>query len=457
MTGARYDVIVVGGGDHGLVCAATLAKAGAKVALFEQKKIWDIAGNLRTPEFQGPYRFDLMPPYALAMAARAPCVAELGLAQRGLAFIHPPVVMAFHHTDDRALVFHRDPAKSAAAIARFCAADADHFLRLYAALEALCEQMLIPALFGADVEPVPDGFAAMSPAVLIDSYGFESPAVREALLYIATLWGLDPEQAGVGHAAILSLYSLLNASMIKSGNVAAANALYQCLLSDGGDCPVDVRVEQIVSEGGKAVGVRLTDGRTIRALAVVNACDARAPQAASLLSCHFGYRGGAPSYRAAPYDEAVEQAYIHVFGIEAAGDVAAVHTAIRNGEIPPGHGRAMWTTQIDPFHAGFGHAVGPLQTLRFDIPVPSNLAGGTWKDEHSASRETALAIWGRYTSSLIDGTTSYARTVTPDDLARTLPSFPDGAAVRRSGAIDFASGYIAAKRIASNLGIKITL
>lgn len=456
------DVIVLGGGDNGLLCASYLAKAGAKTLLLQRETRCDIAGNLNTGEFQGPYRFNLLPPYMVMLGARAPCHSDLQLAKQSLAYITPPVQLAFHHNDGRALVFHLDPKKSATSIARFCAADAQRFLALHAEFHQLCEEILIPSLYA------PDGstevaaqlgatdlgkrlayLSAKTPIAIVDSYGFECPQVREAILYLATFWGLDPWQAGVGHLVVLWVYCLMNSSLVKSGNLAAANALYHSFLENGGDCPLDVGVERILMENKKAVGVRLNDGREIRARAVVStldieqtflelvgedklpdslakACHAWEWQQSSLLGCHFGYKGEAPSYHSAEFDSDANQAYIHVFGVEQAGDVAAIHQTISKGEVPMGHGRAICATQFDEFHAGFAHVGGPLQTLRFEVPVPNRLKDRAWKDAHAACQKAALETWRRYANNVVDETLSYSRVVTPHELQRCLPSFKQG-------------------------------
>ena len=369
-TQATCDVIVLGGGDNGLLCASYLAKTGAKTVLLERHKNWDAVGNLRTEEFQGPYRFDMLPPYMLMMGERAPCHMDLHLAQQSLAYITPAVQTAFHHKDGRALVFHRDPEKSAAAVARFSAADANRFLVMYGEFRQLCEEILIPSLYAPDGDT---GVAAQlgstglgkrladlsakTPIGIVDGYGFESPQVREAILYLATFWGLDPKQAGIGQVVVLWVYCLMNSSIVRSGNLAAAKALYQSFLESGGDYPGDVRVDRILVENKKVAGVRLEDGREIRARAVVStldveetffglvgegnlsgrlaeACQTWEWQEASLLSCHFGYRGGAPSYRSAEFDPDANEAYLHVFGVEEAGDVEAIYKAISAGAIP---------------------------------------------------------------------------------------------------------------------------
>ncbi len=460
-TQTTCDVIVLGGGDNGLLCASYLARAGAKTVLLERHKTWDVVGNLRTDEFQGPYHFDLLPPY-MVMGERAPCHLDLDLAQNSLAYVTPAVQIAFHHKDGRALVLHRDPERSAASIARFSEADANRFRIMFAEFRELCEEILLPSLYVADGDTGASlqfgslhlskrlaELSALSPIDIIDDYGFESDQVREAILYLSTFWGLDPRGPGIGHVVVLWVYGLMNASIVKAGNLAAAKALYQSFLQSGGDYPGDVRADSIILENKKAVGVRLEDGREIRARAIVSTlnveetffdlvgmnnlspnlkedCQAWEWQDASLLTCHFGYKGAAPSYRSAEFDPDANDAYLHVFGIEMAGDVEAVYEAIARGTIPQGHGRAICATQFDEFHAGFAHVDGPLQTLRFEVLVPSRLAGDGWDNVRASCQQAALDVWRRYAQHVVDAPLSYSGTVTPTDLQRTLPSFKHG-------------------------------
>lgn len=462
VTPATCDVIVLGGGDNGLLCASYLAKAGAKTTLLERHREWDVVGNLNTEEFQGPYHFDLLPPYMQMMGERAPCYTDLHLAQQSLAYVTPAAQIAFHHKDHRALLLHRDPEKSAASVARFNAADANRFLTMYGEFRQLCEEILIPSLYVHDGD---SGVAAQlgstclgkrladlseqTPLNIVDSYGFESPRVREAILYLATFWGLDPEEAGIGQVVVLWVYCLMSSPIAKSGNLAAARALYQCFLESGGDYPGNLRVDRILVENQEAVGVRLTDGREIRARAVVStlnpdetffdlvgenhlstelaeACQAWKWQEASLLSCHFGYKGEAPTYRAAEFDPDANKAYLNVFGVEEAGDVESIYETIGKGGVPQGHGRGICATQFDEFHAGFGQVYGPLQTLRFDVPVPGRLADSEWKKARTECHKAALETWRRHAKNVADGPVSYSSIVTPLDLQRRLPSFKQG-------------------------------
>ena len=50
----KWDVIVIGGGHNGLVCAATLAKSGRKVLVLEAAS--EIGGAARTEEFAPGFR-----------------------------------------------------------------------------------------------------------------------------------------------------------------------------------------------------------------------------------------------------------------------------------------------------------------------------------------------------------------------------------------------------------------
>ena len=54
MTNARYDVILIGAGHNGLVCATYLAKAGLKVLVLERRGV--VGGAAVTEEFHPGFR-----------------------------------------------------------------------------------------------------------------------------------------------------------------------------------------------------------------------------------------------------------------------------------------------------------------------------------------------------------------------------------------------------------------
>jgi phytoene dehydrogenase-like protein len=52
--GSEFDIVVIGGGHNGLVCAAYLARAGLKVKVLERRPI--VGGAAVTEEFHKGFR-----------------------------------------------------------------------------------------------------------------------------------------------------------------------------------------------------------------------------------------------------------------------------------------------------------------------------------------------------------------------------------------------------------------
>ena len=80
MTSSSFEVIIVGGGHNGLVCAAYLAKAGHKVLLLERNE--RVGGAAITREFADGFSVSAC---AQWLSQFNPTVqADLNLAQHGL-------------------------------------------------------------------------------------------------------------------------------------------------------------------------------------------------------------------------------------------------------------------------------------------------------------------------------------------------------------------------------------
>ena len=125
------DIIVIGSGHNGLVAAAYLAVAGRKVLVLERNE-W-FGGGVVTRELTRPgFRHDQHSMSHIFIQGNPLLLNDdLGLKRKyGLQYVFPEVPMMSVWEDGSTLPLYRDPARSAQAISKFSARDADTFLEL---------------------------------------------------------------------------------------------------------------------------------------------------------------------------------------------------------------------------------------------------------------------------------------------------------------------------------------
>jgi beta-carotene ketolase (CrtO type) len=300
---STYDVVIIGAGHNGLVCAAYLLKAGYSVALLEKRPI--PGGGATTeeamPEEAPGFKFNLCA-IDHEFIHLGPVVEELELTKYGLEYLFCDPVVFCPHPDGKYFLAHKSVEKTCAEIARYSERDAqkygefiDFWQRLTKGITPVFNappksildiagnyglqniQNLLSTLGGVDKTLDLIRTMLTSPEDLLQEW-FDTEIVKAPLARLASEFGAPPSQKTIGIGSMMmSMRHHPGMARPRGGTGALTQALLRLVKDKGGVIFCDRSIETVlIGNNGKAEGVRTSNGEEYRAKkAVISNIDAR--------------------------------------------------------------------------------------------------------------------------------------------------------------------------------------
>ena len=285
------DVLVVGAGHNGLVCACYLALEGKKVRVLERRDV--VGGAVCTEEIIPGYRFDVGSS-AHIMFRSTPIMEELGLAEQGLEYIEMDP-WAFYPLPDGGggICFYRDVDKTVESIRAISPNDAEAYRRYVEHWTEINEGvwdvfLKVPTpgkLFGTIFKrnltrPKSRKLWSSMDTVrqLMMPYGrlinetFESPEMRSAMAWLGAQSGPPPTELASGDLfGWNAMIHKIGAWRAKGGSGSLTVALRKKLEALGGEVVTGAKATRI-GKSGSTFEIDTEDGTTHHGSSVVAAC-----------------------------------------------------------------------------------------------------------------------------------------------------------------------------------------
>jgi phytoene dehydrogenase-like protein len=512
-----YDGIIIGAGHHGLVLGSYLAKAGLKILLLDRRL--DYGGGLMTKEATLSGFYHNLHSINHFQISDAPWFTDLGLSDR-VTYITPPYEFGQAHRDGSALVFGRKPEETFANVSRFSKRDAETFREWNAKAEDITARILLQERYS---EPLPQAereallsqtalgrdFLSITRRQPLDVVQelFENEHVKLLFLFKVSLFGTwltDTLSKTSPMGSVIRAFDFQSGyQLCRGGSFNLARGLMETFIAAGGVFQNQVAIERIVIEGGRATGVVVADGRTVRAKLVASTIDVhqtfetligrdQLPSACaakldafqytnwSLFGLHLALNES-PRFAAADFDPNINRSLKWSIGAETMEDLFSAFNDVRANRVPRlvqfGSGPL---SLLDPTQAPVGkHTTYAWHVMPFD----PDLGGQDWAEFKTEFSERIIETFRRYCPNMTKENILATYAYTAKEYVAELPNmrrgdifmgafnaeqvmynhfgyrtpvanlYMAGSAAHPGGAISGGSGYIAAAIIARDLGI----
>ncbi len=460
MADATFDAVIIGAGHNGMALGTYLARSGWDVAIFDMRS--EEGGGLCTEELTRPGFLHNVHCNYHTLVGVCPVYEDLELQDHGLAYVKPPVQMGSLFQDGTAITIHTDIDKTCASLARFSEKDAETYRRLYTEVKAYMD-LLIRTLMYSPPIPLLDITKAlvvwkvaekseflsvhlrnMTINQFLDEH-FENDRVKVQLAMQAAFSGYSTDRKGLAVSFPLLVGKMDNWHVCQGGSHQLAHALWEAFANAGGKVYLNTPVDGVITENGRATGVRLYDGSEVKARHAVASSasleqllemvgkDQIQPEAReeiekfphmdwSFFSAHLAMTQ-APQYRAAEFDPDINQAWVINGGYESLADLNQHWETIRAGRLPDPKPNLAVNTLFDPSDAPAGHYTGLIRHF-----APYSLREGgpdAWDEAGWSFGKACVDRWIDYAPNLKDAIIDWVP-YTPADVTRRMVNMIHG-------------------------------
>ncbi len=292
---AEVDVVIVGGGHNGLTAGCYLAREGLDVLLVEaHHEVGGMTATNATLATAPEHRFNEGAIQLTGIFRLSQIAAELHLPAFGLREIPVEPAHLQLAPDGTSLGIWQDRERTARELERFSRKDARAWRELSSTLDAIMPPILtymrshptralslelLKDLAGTARRPGKLApvlhFLTASHTEILDEL-FETELPKGALAAMAAFQRMEADMTAAVALIYVGVIQRISNAMPVGGTGELPKALARCFEHHGGRIRTSARVEEIVVQGRRAVGVRLASGDVVRARqAVMSACNAK--------------------------------------------------------------------------------------------------------------------------------------------------------------------------------------